>query len=110
MFKKGNKRCINLYEELELRTLKLLAKNFEYNQALHMEADDMANLLGVKKNDIQTVLKTLGESELANLYIERDKVKLAKISWRGLNEIGEVNLKFGMGKDAYANYDAEGYR
>lgn len=99
-----------MYEELELRALKLLAKNFEYNQALHMEADLMANLLEVKKKDIQPVLKALGEAQLANLYEEGDKVKLAKISWQGLNEIGEVNLKYGMGKDAYKNYNAEGYR
>ena len=99
-----------MYEELELRALKLLAKNFEYNQALHMEADLMASLLGVKKNDIQPVLNALGEAQLANLYKEGDKVKLAKISWQGLNEIGEINLKFGMGKDAYKNYNAEGYR
>lgn len=97
-----------MYEELELRALKLLAKNFEYNQALHMEADHMATLLGVKKKDIQPVLKTLGKAKLANLYIEREKVKLAKISWQGLNEIGDINLKFGMGKDAYANYKKEG--
>ena len=44
-----------MYEELELRALKLLAKNFEYNQALHMEADQMALLLGVKRKDIQPV-------------------------------------------------------
>ena len=99
-----------MYEELELRALKLLAKNFEYNQALHMEANDMAKLLGVKRNEIQTVLKSLGEAQLANLYIERDQVKLAKISWLGLNEVGEVNLKFGLGKDAYKDYTAEGYR
>jgi len=99
-----------MYEELELRALKLLAKNFEYNQALHMEADQMARLLGVKKKDIQPVLKALGDANLANLYLEGDNIKLAKISWLGLNEIGNVNLKFGMGKDAYKNYNAEGYR
>ncbi|MFX1379700.1 MAG: hypothetical protein ACFFA4_11485 [Promethearchaeota archaeon] len=99
-----------MYEELELRALKLLAKNFEYNQALHMEADLMAELLGVKKKDIQPVLRALSDANLANLYVEGDKIKLAKISWQGLNEIGEVNLKFGMGKDAYKNYNAEGYR
>ncbi|MFW9817980.1 MAG: hypothetical protein ACFFE5_00095 [Candidatus Thorarchaeota archaeon] len=99
-----------MYEELELRALKLLAKNFEYNQALHMEADIMAKLLGVKKKDIQPVLRALGDADLANLYVEGEKIKLAKISWQGLNEIGEVDLKFGMGKDAYKNYNAEGYR
>ena len=99
-----------MYEELELRALKLLAKNFEYNQALHMEADLMASLLGVKKKDIQPVLRALGDANLANLYVEGEKIKLAKISWQGLNEIGEINLKFGMGKDAYKNYNAEGYR
>ena len=97
-----------MYEELELNTLKLLAKQFEYNQALHMEAVDMAKLLDVKRKDIQNVLKTLANAKLINIYEERDKIKLAKISWQGLNEIGEVNLKFGMGKDAYANYKKEG--
>ena len=70
----------------------------------------MATLLGIKKKEIQPILKTLGEKQLANLYIEKDKVKLAKISWQGLNIIGDVNLKFGLGKDAYKNYEAEGYR
>lgn len=70
----------------------------------------MASLLGVKKKDIQPVLKTLGDANLANLYVEKEKIKLAKISWQGLNEIGDINLKYGMGKDAYKNYNAEGYR
>lgn len=70
----------------------------------------MASLLGVKKKDIQTVLKTLGDAKLVSLYIEKEKIKLAKISWQGLNEIGDINLKYGMGKDAYKNYSAEGYR
>jgi hypothetical protein len=75
-----------------------------------MEADQMASLLGVKKKDIQPVLKSLGDANLASLYVEKEKIKLAKISWQGLNEIGEINLKYGMGKDAYKNYNAEGYR
>jgi len=75
-----------------------------------MEADQMAVLLGVKKKEIQPVLQILGDANLANLYIEKDKIKLAKISWQGLNEIGDINLKYGMGKDAYKNYTAEGYR
>lgn len=70
----------------------------------------MASLLGVKKKDIQPVLKTLGDANLANLYVEKERIKLAKISWQGLNEIGDINLKYGMGKDAYKNYTAEGYR
>jgi len=95
--------------DLEMKTLKLLAKNFEYNQALHMEAPQMANLLGVKNKEIQPTLKSLAEKDWVNLYTEGEKVKLAKISWKGLNKIGDVNLKFGMGKDVYENYDAEGY-
>jgi len=75
-----------------------------------MEADQMASLLGVKKKDIQPVLKTLGDANLANLYVEKEKIKLAKISWQGLNEIGDINLKYGMGKESYKNYKAEGYR
>jgi hypothetical protein len=97
-------------EELEVRALKLLAKNFEYNQGLHMEPEQMARLLGIKNKEIQPVLKTLGEKQVANLYVEGEKVKLAKITWLGLNEIGVVNLKFGMGKTAYDNYNKEGYR
>ena len=97
-------------EELEVRALKLLAKNFEYNQGLHMEPEQIARLLGIKNKEIQPVLKILGEKEVADLYLEGDKVKLAKITWLGLNEIGEVKLKFGMGKDAYKNYNKEGYR
>jgi len=75
-----------------------------------MEADQMTVLLGVKKKEMQQVLQTLGDANLANLYIEKDKIKLAKISWQGLNEIGVIDLKYGMGKDAYKNYSAEGYR
>ena len=75
-----------------------------------MEADQMASLLRVKKKDIQPVLKSLGDANLANVYIEKDKIKLAKISWQGLNEIGDTNLKFGLGKNSYDNYTAEGYR
>ena len=75
-----------------------------------MEADQMASLLGVKKKDIQPVLKALGDANLANIYVEKEKIKLAKISWQGLNEIGDINLKYGMGKDTYKNYTAEGYR
>jgi hypothetical protein len=75
-----------------------------------MEADQMASLLGVKKKEIQPVLQNLGDANLANLYVEKEKIKLAKISWQGLNEIGDINLKYGMGKDAYKNYKAEGYR
>lgn len=75
-----------------------------------MEADQMAVLLGEKKKEMQQVLRILGDANLANLYIEKDKIKLAKISWQGLNEIGDINLKYGMGKDAYKNYSAEGYR
>ncbi len=97
-----------MYEELELKALRLLAKQFEYNQALHMEAVDMAKLLDVKRKDIQAVLKTLADAKLINIYEERNKIKLAKISWQGLNEIGDVNLKFGMGKDVYVNYKKEG--
>lgn len=97
-------------EQLEKRALKLLALNFEYNQALHMEANDMAKLLGVKNKDIQPILEALGKKQLANIYEERGNIKLAKISWLGLNEIGDVNLRYGMGKDAYKNYKAEGYR
>ncbi|MFX0025669.1 MAG: hypothetical protein ACFE8M_04580 [Candidatus Hermodarchaeota archaeon] len=97
-----------MYEELELKALKLLAKQFEYNQALHMEAVDMAKLLDVKRKDIQTVLKTLADAKLITIYEEREKIKLAKISWQGLNEIGDVKLKFGMGKEVYANYKKEG--
>ena len=70
----------------------------------------MAYLLGVKKKEIQPVLRTLGDANLANLYVEKEKNKLAKISWQGLNEIRDINLKYGMGKDAYKNYTAEGYR
>ena len=42
-----------------------------------------------------------------NLYKEKEKIKLAKISWKGLNEIGDVDLKFGLGKDFYKDYKIE---
>ncbi len=42
-------------------------------------------------------LQTLKENELVNLWIDpRGKIKLAKITWRGINEIGDVNLRYGL--------------
>lgn len=42
-------------------------------------------------------LQKLKEKELINLWIDpRGKIKLAKITWRGINEIGDVNLRYGL--------------
>ncbi len=95
-------------DNFESKILKILAKEFEYTQGLHVEVQKLQNLTGAKDKVI-TALESLAQKELVNLYKEKNKIKLAKITWRGVNEVGAVNLKFGMGKNYYANYKAEGY-
>jgi hypothetical protein len=92
--------------ELEMKTLKILAKEFEYTQGLHVEIPKLQALMGLKK-ELDAVLLSLEEQEMVNLYKEGEKVKLAKITWRGLNEVGEVSLKFGLGKDYYRDYEKD---
>jgi hypothetical protein len=92
--------------DLEMKTLKILAKEFEYTQGLHVEISKLQMLMGLKK-ELDPILLSLEEQEMVNLYKEGEKIKLAKITWRGLNEIGDVSLKFGLGKDYYKNYDKE---
>ncbi|MHA2333024.1 MAG: hypothetical protein ACXAEU_13475 [Candidatus Hodarchaeales archaeon] len=42
-------------------------------------------------------LTDLQQDELVNLWIDRrGKIKLAKITWRGLNKVGEVHLRYGL--------------
>jgi len=91
-------------DDLEFKVLKILAKEFEYTQGLHVEIPKLATLMGVKKKQVQEMLLSLEKAELVSLYKEKDKVKLAKISWKGLNQYGDVDLKFGMGKDYYKDY------
>ena len=95
-------------DDLEFKVLKVLAKEFEYTQGLHVEIMKLRKLLGIRK-ELNDILSSLEKQGMVNLYIEKDKIKLAKITWRGLNEIGDVSLKYGLGKDYYKNYTAEGY-
>lgn len=92
-----------MLEDLEFKVLQILAKEFEYTQGLHVEIKKLRKLLGLRK-ELDTALESLESQELVNLYREKDKIKLAKITWKGLNEIGDVSLKYGLGKDYYKNY------
>ncbi|GAB4307724.1 MAG: hypothetical protein Kow0069_05490 [Promethearchaeota archaeon] len=95
--------------EREQKLLKILAAEFEYCQGLHVEAEKLRHLTGLSKDELETALRSLAGQGLVNLYEYRGSVKLAKISWRGLNVHGDVVLKFGLGKDYYADYWKEGY-
>ncbi|WXG41953.1 MAG: hypothetical protein WED07_14505 [Candidatus Freyarchaeum deiterrae] len=95
-----------MLDDLEFKVLQILAKEFEYTQGLHVEVTKLQKLLGLKK-ELSAILESLENQKLVNLYKEKDKIKLAKITWRGLNEIGEVSLKYGLGKDYYKNYKME---
>ncbi len=83
---------------LTSRILTLLAREYEYSQSLHSEKEDMMSKLGVDDvTSFDAALQTLKENELVNLWIDpRGKIKLAKITWRGINEIGDVNLRYGL--------------
>ncbi|MFW9845414.1 MAG: hypothetical protein ACFFD6_01595 [Candidatus Thorarchaeota archaeon] len=82
------------------RILNLLVREFEYSQALHSEKEDMMSKLGV--DDVASfdeALTSLEGDDLVNLWIDpRGKIKLAKITWRGLNEVGDVRLRYGLDK------------
>ncbi len=83
---------------LTSRILTLLAREYEYSQSLHSEKEDMMSKLGVDDaTSFDAALLKLKEKELVNLWIDpRGKIKLAKITWRGINEIGDVNLRYGL--------------
>lgn len=86
-------------KDLTSSILNLLAREFEYSQALHSEKEDMMSKLGV--DDVAAfdeALQSLESDGLINLWSDRGKIKLAKITWRGLNEIGDVKLRYGMDK------------
>jgi hypothetical protein len=85
-------------KDLTSRILNLLAREFEYSQALHSEKEDMMNKLGIDDTtSFDTALQELEGKGLVNLWIDpRGKIKLAKITWRGINEIGEMKLRYGL--------------
>ncbi|MGD9395555.1 MAG: hypothetical protein PVJ05_03915 [Candidatus Thorarchaeota archaeon] len=85
-------------KDLTSRILNLLAREFEYSQALHSEKEDMMSKLGIDDTkSFDAALQELEGKGLVNLWIDpRGKIKLAKITWRGINEIGEVNLRYGL--------------
>ncbi|MFX1484170.1 MAG: hypothetical protein ACFFCP_13400 [Promethearchaeota archaeon] len=85
-------------KDLSSRILTLLAQEFEYTQALHCEKEDMMNKLGEDDSEsFDAALQELEGKGLVNLWIDsRGKIKLAKITWRGINEIGEVHLRYGL--------------
>ncbi len=88
--------------DLSGNILNLLAREFEYTQALHCEKEVMMIKLG--EDDVSTfdeALLALEKDGLVNLWIDpRNKIKLAKITWRGLNKVGNVSLRYGLDKSA----------
>jgi hypothetical protein len=87
-----------LSDELGTKILHLLAREFEYTQALHSEKEEIARKLALDDIDaLDDALRGLEQEGVVNLWIDhRGIVKLAKITWQGLNEIGEVKLRYGM--------------
>ena len=90
-------------KDLNSSILTLLAKEFEYSQALHCEKEDMMSKLGVDDVSVfDEALLALEKDGLVNVWIDpRGKVKLAKITWRGLNKVGDVNLRYGLDKSGF---------
>ena len=78
--------------------LNLLAKEYEYTQALHSEKEEIVRKLILADDDaLDSVLLNLQEDGLVDLWIDhRGKIKLAKITRRGLDEIGDVHLLYGL--------------
>ncbi|MHA2303192.1 MAG: hypothetical protein ACXACD_19780, partial [Candidatus Thorarchaeota archaeon] len=76
-------------KDLTGRILTLLAREYEYTQSLHSEKEDMMSKLEVDDTtSFDAALQKLDEKGLVNLWIDpRGKIKLAKITWRGINEI-----------------------
>ena len=90
-------------KDLSGSILTLLAKEFEYTQALHCEKEDMMSKLGVDDtSSFDDALLVLEKDGFVNLWIDpRGKIKLAKITWRGLNKVGDVSLRYGLDKSGF---------
>ncbi|MFW9768402.1 MAG: hypothetical protein ACFFF9_05635 [Candidatus Thorarchaeota archaeon] len=84
--------------DLRSRILNLLVREFEYTQALHSEKEDMMRKLGVDDTTVfDEALRELDHEGLITIWIDhRNIIKLAKITWRGINEIGDVKLRYGL--------------
>ena len=77
--------------------LSLLAKEYEYTQALHSEKEEIAEKLNLDYESLDSTLMSLQDEGLVHLWIDhRGKIKLAKITWKGLDEVGTVHLLYGM--------------
>jgi hypothetical protein len=89
-------------KDLSGSILNLLAKEFEYAQALHCEKEDMMNKLGMDDvSAFDEALLALENDGLVNLWTDPGgKIKLAKITWRGLNKVGDISLRYGLDKSA----------
>ena len=89
-------------KDLNSSILNLLAKEFEYTQALHYEKEDMMNKLGMDDvSAFDEALLALENDGLVNLWTDpKGKIKLAKITWRGLNKVGDVSLRYGLDRSA----------
>ncbi|MFX1535442.1 MAG: hypothetical protein ACFFDI_14550 [Promethearchaeota archaeon] len=87
-------------DDLRQRILNLLAKEFEYSQALHSEREALIRKLKLEDDpSLDDTLLSLQQEGLVNLWIDRrGKIKLAKITWLGLNKIGTVHLRYGLDK------------
>ncbi len=90
-------------KDLSGSILALLAKEFEYTQALHSEKEDMMSKLRVDDvSSFDEALLALEKDGLVNVWIDpRGKIKLAKITWRGLNKVGDVRLRYGLDKSGF---------
>lgn len=76
------------------KVLKLLASEFSYTQALHVEKDVLIKKLNVDEITLDDVLASLEEEGFVNLNRNRKgKIKLAKITWQGLNSIGDIEIR-----------------
>jgi Mn-dependent DtxR family transcriptional regulator len=80
-------------EAIESLLLNALAKEFEKQQGMHVEVHALASKLNIEEADIEIALKKLEEQGLVNTYAPRGKVLLSKITWKGLEKVGEVKLK-----------------
>ncbi len=85
-------------DDTRIRILNLLAREFEYTQALHSEKEEIMRKLALDDIEVlDAVLLGLEQDGLVSLWIDdRGVVKLAKITWQGLNQIGDVKLRYGL--------------
>ena len=60
-------------DDLEFKALKILGKEFEYTQGLHVELSKLRKLMGLRK-ELDAILDSLEKQGLVNLYKEKEKL------------------------------------